>query len=243
MMSINETLVLPAMAERFLTKPRVNVGDGAMQERLRIVVADDEPDMREYFARILPRLGHQVVAAAADGCQLVEQCLEHLPDLVITDICMPGMDGIQAAEQLYLRRPIPVILVSAHHDPELIARAEADHVMAYLVKPIKQSDLAPALAIACRRFQQFEHVRREADDLCQALAEHRLVEQAQAHLMRQAGLDAPAAFARLRELARRSQQKLVETARRILAADHESDAGPSDRMPASLEDRPENPPA
>ena len=133
-----------------------------MTQPLRIAVADDEPDMRDYFARILPLLGHRVVAVARDGEELVTQCRATKPDLVITDIKMPDMDGIDAAVRIYQDRPIPVILVSAHHDPGLVKRAESDHVMGYLVKPIKQADLGPVIALAVHRFEQFEALRREA---------------------------------------------------------------------------------
>jgi response regulator NasT len=133
-----------------------------MSQALRIVVADDELDMREYFQQMLPRLGHTVVAAARNGQELVELCRSAKPDLVITDIKMPELDGIDAAIQLYEDRPVPVILVSAHHDEKLIERAEMDHIMGYLVKPIKQADLAPTIAIAVHRFEQFEAMRREA---------------------------------------------------------------------------------
>ena len=84
----------------------------------------------------------------------MEQCRATQPDLVITDIKMPDMDGIDAAVQIYRERPVPIILVSAYHDPELIERAEADHILGYLVKPIKQADLEPAIALALRRFEQ-----------------------------------------------------------------------------------------
>ena len=97
-----------------------------MNITLRIAVADDEPDMRDYFKKSLSRLGHQVIAVAQNGRELVEQCRALRPDLVITDIKMPDMDGIDAAVQIYRDRPIPVILVSAYHDPGLIARAEAE---------------------------------------------------------------------------------------------------------------------
>jgi response regulator NasT len=96
---------------------------------LRIVIADDEPDMRDYFRKMLPRMGYQVVAVAQNGRELIDQCLQCRPDLVITDIKMPDMDGIEAAVQLYREHPLPVILVSAYHDPGLVARAEADHIM------------------------------------------------------------------------------------------------------------------
>jgi len=124
-----------------------------MKASLRIVVADDEPDMQKYFSKCLPRLGHTVLAVAQNGRELVEQCRALQPDLGITDIKMPDMAGIEAATQIFHERPVPVILVSAYHDAELIARAEGDHVLGYLVKPIKQTDLESAIALAVRRFE------------------------------------------------------------------------------------------
>jgi response regulator NasT len=141
-----------------------------MTNSLRIAVADDEPDMRDYYARILPRLGHRVVAVCATGSDLVEKCRQQMPDLVITDIKMPDMDGIEAAIRLYENQAVPVILVSAYHDPELIQRAEADHVMGYLVKPIKQADLEPTIALAMRRFEQIQLLRQVAAGTTRASA-------------------------------------------------------------------------
>jgi sigma-B regulation protein RsbU (phosphoserine phosphatase) len=131
-----------------------------MTQALRIVVADDEPDMRDYFRKILPRLGHSVVGAAENGLKLVEMCRTLQPDLVITDIKMTEMDGIEASLALYQERPVPVILVSAHHDPAMIKRAEADHIMGYLVKPVRQSDLEPIIALAVWRRRMEEELRQ-----------------------------------------------------------------------------------
>jgi response regulator NasT len=190
-----------------------------MTPNLRIVVADDEPDMRDYFQKILPRLGHQVVAAAANGGELIEQCRALDPDLVITDIKMPDMDGIEAANQIYQKRPVPIILVSAYHTTKLIERAGADHVLGYLVKPIKQADLEPAIALAMRRFEQFQELTREAADLRQALEDRKTIERAKGILMKQAGLDEHEAFRRLQKLASDQNRKLVEIARMILVAE------------------------
>ena len=199
-----------------------------MSEPLRIAVADDEPDMRDYFAKILPRLGHQVVAQARDGRELVEQCRAERPDLVITDIKMPEMDGIDAAIAIYKDTPLPVILVSAFHDAELIERAEADHIMGYLVKPIKQADLGPVIALAMRRFEQFQELRKEAADLRQALEDRKLIERAKGLLMKKAGLDEASAFRRLQKLASDKNLKLVEVARILLTAE-EAYTAPGER--------------
>jgi response regulator NasT len=190
-----------------------------MTPSLRIAVADDEPDMRDYFRKSLSRLGHQVVVVAQNGRELVEQCRALKPDLVITDIKMPDMDGIDAATQLYRERPIPVILVSAFHDPELIARAGADHILGYLVKPIKQADLEPTIALAVRRFEQFEELRKEAADLRQALEDRKVIERAKGILMKRASLDEQEAFRRLQKLASEKSRKLVDIATMVLVAE------------------------
>ena len=113
------------------------------------------------------------------------------PDLVITDIKMPDMDGIEAAIQIYRDRPVPVILVSAFHDPELIQPCGSGPHPGYLVKPIKQADLEPAIALAMRRFEQFRNAAQEAADLRQALEDRKIIERAKGILMKKAGLDEP----------------------------------------------------
>lgn len=189
-----------------------------MSQSLRIAVADDEADMREYFQKILPLLGHEVVSVASTGRELVEQCARLKPDLVLTDIKMPDMDGIDAANQIYRDMPIPVILISGYHDGELIERAEADHILAYLVKPIKQADLEPAIAIVTRRFEQFQALRQEAADAKQALADRKIIERAKGVLMKHGDLDEHAAFRRMQKLASEKNKKLLEIAQIIITA-------------------------
>ncbi len=190
-----------------------------MSRSLKIAVADDELDMRDYFQQILPLLGHQVVGAAQTGRELVELCDKAHPDLVITDIKMPDMDGIDAATRIYHKTLVPVILVSAYHDAEFIRRAEADHIMAYLVKPIKQADLEPAIAIAMRRFEQFQALRKETSDLKQAIEDRKVIEKAKGVLMRKAGLDENDAFRRLQKLASDKNRKMIDIAQTILTAE------------------------
>lgn len=172
--------------------------------------------MREWFERMLPTLGHQVVSVAENGSELVEHCRRLKPDVVITDIKMPDMDGIDAADTICREQPVPIILVSAYHDPELVKRAEADHVLAYLVKPIGKAALGPAIALAVRRFEELQALRKEAADLRQALADRRVIEQAKGVLMKVTGIDERGAFRRLQELASDKNQKLVDAAQAIL---------------------------
>jgi two-component system, response regulator PdtaR len=190
-----------------------------MNRSLKIAVADDEADMREYFQTILPTMGHHVTSVARNGKELVRMCRETSPDLIITDIKMPDMDGIEAAEEICRAKPVPVILVTAYQDPELVERAEADHVLAYLIKPIKQADLGPAITLAMRRFVQFQLLYKEAADLRQALEDRKLIERAKGVVMKRGGVDEQEAFRRLNRLARNKNWRLAEIAHRILAAD------------------------
>jgi response regulator NasT len=190
-----------------------------MSQPLRVAVADDEPDMRDYFVRILPRLGHQVVAVAENGAILVELCRAIPPDLIITDIKMPEKDGIEAAIEICAERPVPVILVSAHQEIGVVDRPEADHVLGYLVKPIKEADLTPVIALTMRRFQQIQQMQKEMSEVRQALEDRKLVERAKGILMKRAGLDEPTAYRRLQKTASDRNLKLAEVARSIITAE------------------------
>ena len=190
-----------------------------MTQSLRILVADDEPEMRAWFQDTLSFLGHEVVAAAENGRQLVEFFEQHRPDLVVTDIKMPDVDGLAAATEIRKIQPAPVILVSAYHDPDLVERALEDHVLAYLIKPIKQPDLETAIALAMRRFREFRALQQQTDDLRQALEDRKIVERAKGILMKRAGLDEPEAFRRLQKLSSEKNQKMVEIARMIVTAE------------------------
>ena len=190
-----------------------------MSRRLRIVVADDEPRMRHYYQDVLPLLGHQVVFAAQTGRELVDYCRNTRPDLIISDIKMPDLDGIEAIAEIGRGEPMPAILVSAYHDPDLIERTKGEQVLAYLVKPIKQADLEVAIGLAMQRFEEFQALRKEAGELRQALTDRKLIERAKGILMRRAGLDEEGAFRRLQKLARDHNQRLIDAAQQILRAD------------------------
>jgi len=194
-----------------------------MTDSLRIAIADDEPRMRDYLWTSLERLGHQIVGGAKTGRELIEQCRSQRPDLVITDIKMPDMDGLEAVGEICREEPIPVILLSAFHDPEYVAKATQDHVLAYLVKPIKHEALEPAIAIAMERFRQIQDLRKEAEDWKQALEDRKVIERAKGIVMKRAALDEPDAFRRLQRLASAKSVKLVEIARMIVTAEEAYD--------------------
>lgn len=190
-----------------------------MSRPLRIIVADDERDTRQFFEELLPHLGHEVVAVAENGEELVEHCRRLRPDLIITDIKMPGKDGIEAAAEVNREGPVPVILVTGHHEGELLARAGSDYIMAYLSKPAKRVDLEAAITLAMLRFEQLRQLSKEAADLRQALEDRKRVERAKGIVMKRLNVDEQEAFRRLKKMASDNNRKMVEAAQTILAAD------------------------
>jgi AmiR/NasT family two-component response regulator len=189
------------------------------ESHLRIAVADDERDTREYLEEVLPRLGHTVVASTATGRQLAEQVRATHPDLVITDIKMPDMDGIDAAQSINRDHAVPVILLSAHHDDDLVNRAAAGNIMSYLVKPISEADLKTAIPMALMRFKHAQSLSEEAAGLRQALEDRKMIEKAKGILMKRLRLDEQDAFRRMRMLASSQNRKLIDVCRQIIAVD------------------------
>jgi len=190
-----------------------------MSAGLQIAIAEDERDVREYLQEMLPRQGHRVVAVAENGRQLVDQCRKLHPDLVITDIKMPALDGIDAALAINQDRQTPIILLSAYHDVNLQSRAAADPIMAYLVKPVREPDLVAAIGLAMTRFNHFQALSREADNLRQALEDRKVIERAKGATMKRLGVDESEAFRRMQRLASEGNRKLRELAAEIIQAE------------------------
>jgi response regulator NasT len=186
---------------------------------LRIAVADDEPDMLLFFRELLPHLGYELVAEAASGRDLVERCRRAHPDLIITDVRMPDLDGLQAAAEVNGFGRVPVILVTAYHDTEVLARAGTGYIMGYLTKPVKPVDLEAAIRMALVRFGHFQTLAKEAADLRQALEDRKVIERAKGAVIRRLRVGEEEAFRRLRKFASDDSRKLVDAAQTILAAE------------------------
>ncbi len=189
-----------------------------MSRSLRIVAADDDAFFHELYRKMLPALGHELVALASSGRELVERCTACRPDLVISDIKMDDMDGIEAAREICKHEPMPIVLVSSYYDSDLLERAQTDHVLGYLIKPVRKADLETALAIAMRRFEEFRIMRMEADHYRQTLSNRKIIERAKGVLMTTTGLSEADAFGRLQSLARDKNRKLIDIAQMILTA-------------------------
>src|SRR5579859_1492441 len=140
----------------------------------RIVIADDEPLIRIDLRENLESLGYEVVGEASDGKHAVELARKLRPDIVIMDIKMPEMTGIEALRLLTEENVAPVLLLTAYNDRELVQQASDAGAVAYLVKPYRQSDLQPAIEVALARFNELRTLRSELQDVREALTVRKL---------------------------------------------------------------------
>jgi response regulator NasT len=188
-------------------------------EVLNIVIAEDDPHVLSYLSEILRNMGHTVVAQARSGREAVDKTLALLPDLVIMDIRMEDMDGLEAAEQILDRRSIPIVILTAFSDPDLIAKAEAIGVSGYLVKPCTEHNLRPAIALARSHFQQMQALKQEITDLKEITEARKLIERAKWLLMENEEVSEDEAFRRIYHMSRSKHVRMTKLAEAIIIND------------------------
>jgi two-component system, response regulator PdtaR len=175
---------------------------------MRILIAEDETIIRLDLRDLLVRSGFEVVAEAKDGEEAVALARSEAPDLAILDVKMPRLDGIEAARRILDERAIPIVMLTAYGQEELVSRAVEAGVFGYLVKPFRESDLLPAIHTARARHEELSALRDEAESLAEALAARKAIERAKGLLMAKERLTEEEAFARLRKASQVSGRPL-----------------------------------
>lgn len=187
-------------------------------ERTRVIIADDESLIRMDLREMLTNLGYLVVGEVADGKSAVNQARELRPDVVIMDIKMPDMDGIEAARVLTEEKIAPVVLLSAYSQRDLVQRAREAGVVAYLVKPYREEELTPAIEVALARFIEFKDLQKQVNDLTEALETRKLVDRAKGILMDKQGLTEAEAFRKIQKMSMDNRKPMKEVAEAIILA-------------------------
>jgi len=184
---------------------------------MRILVAEDETIIRLDLRELLERAGFEVCAEAKDGLEAVELAHSEQPDLAVLDVKMPRLDGIEAARRIMDERPIPIVMLTAYGQDELVARAAEVGVFGYLVKPFREQDLLPAIRTAHARHEELLALREQADSLAEAHASRKAIERAKGLLMEREGLTEQEAFARLRKASQVSGRPMKVVAEAVVA--------------------------
>ena len=187
-------------------------------DRTRVIIADDESLIRMDLREMLLNLDYLVVGEVGDGRSAVNLARELKPDVVIMDIKMPDMDGIDAAKILTEERIAPVILLTAYSQKDLVERAKEAGVVGYMVKPFREDDLVPTIEVALARFKEFEALHKEVDDLQLALETRKLVDRAKGILMDTQGLNEAEAFRKIQKMSMNTRKPMKEVAEAIILA-------------------------
>ena len=187
-------------------------------ESLKAIIAEDEQLTRTIIRARLEKLGHTVVEEVGDGARAVEAARLHKPDFIIMDIKMPEMDGIEAARQILNETPCAILFLSSFNEQELVEQASETGALAYLMKPFRKEDLAPALAIAMQRFKKIQSQAGEIENLKETLETRKIIERAKGILMDRHHMSEEEAFKRIHFQARNQNKKMREIAQSIITA-------------------------
>jgi len=185
-------------------------------KQLRIVLAEDDPITRLDIKEMLEEEGHIIVGECGDGQSAVNFSQALKPDLVIMDVKMPGLDGIEAAKMLNDEKTAPVLLLTAYSSSEVINRAAATGVLAYLVKPVTKNSLIPACHIAVGRYEEFNILREENQNLQDSLQTRKLIERAKGLLQKKYLLNEEKAFKKIRQISMDQNRSMKEVAKAII---------------------------
>lgn len=185
----------------------------------RIIIADDEPQVLSTLAQLLESAGQVVVGKASSGEEAVWLNQTQDADVVIMDLKMPGMDGLEAAERIMATRPVPVVICTAHCDDCAVDAAASLGVYAYVVKPCRLADLLPTISVAISRFHDAKLLKNEVESLGEALESRKLVEQAKGIVMRTRRVTEEEAHRFLQRESQRQSKPLSDLAKAIILAE------------------------
>ena len=189
-----------------------------MSNPLNIVIADNESIIRMDLREMLEEQGHTIVGEAHDGKQALELTRKYRPDLVMMDIKMPNMDGITASKTIADEGISPVILLTAFSDSEIVNRAKDAGVLAYLVKPIREESISPAIEIALSRWQEMKELEQELEETKDSLELRKTLDRAKGILMDAHNISESEAYRRIQRYSMMKRKTIKEVAEAIVRA-------------------------
>ncbi|HMO56393.1 MAG TPA: response regulator [Roseiflexaceae bacterium] len=185
----------------------------------RILIAEDNDLVALTLEEQLKGLGYDVIGIARSGTEAIDLAQRMGPDLIIMDIRMPELEGTEAAARINQQRPTPIVMLTAYTDRDTIRKAEAAGALGYMVKPVNEAELSPAINIALARFRELQALRAQVHELEESLEARKLIERAKGILMQRLGLSERDAYERLRQRARDKRAKMKDIAQAIIEAE------------------------
>ena len=196
-----------------------------MVEFKKVLVVEDEYLVLMGLKSNLEDLGYHNILEAQKGEKAVELALKEMPDLILMDINLPDIDGIEALKRINDRLIVPSIIISGYHESQLVEKAKNVGVFAYLIKPVDKKDLKVNLQICSSRFEEFLELKKDYNDARQALEDRKIIERAKGILMDNNNLKEAEAMATLQKKSQNKNQKLIKVAQDIIKASELLDAG------------------
>jgi two-component system, response regulator PdtaR len=182
----------------------------------RVLVIDDHEPSRHNLVKVLIDSGFQMIGEASSAAVGLELASATAPDLILMAVGLPDLDGIRAARRIMQTKPLPIVLVTSHYDAETIERAKRAGVMGYLIKPLREGELLPAIELAISHFQEFIALQEENENLKKTLEARKVIERAKGILMKRQRLSEAEAFSLIQRKSMDMRKPMAEIARAVI---------------------------
>ena len=189
---------------------------------MRVLIVDDESLIRMDLRDIIESCGHEVVAEGTNGVEALALCKKHKPDIILMDVKMPELDGIEAARQIGFHHEAPVVLLTSYSQQDLIDKARDSGVYGYLIKPVREEQLVPSLEMALGRYKSDAQLREKMAELEQSLEDRKIIQKGTGILMELYSISEAEAYNRIRTLSMNKQISIIETCNLILKQSNKS---------------------
>ena len=189
---------------------------------MRVLIVDDESLIRMDLRDIIESCGHEVVAEGTNGVEALALCKKHKPDIILMDVKMPELDGIEAARQIGFHHEAPVVLLTSYSQQDLIDKARDSGVYGYLIKPVREEQLVPTLEMALGRYKSDAQLREKMAELEQSLEDRKIIQKGTGILMELYSISELEAYNRIRTLSMNKQISIIETCNLIIKQSNKS---------------------
>ncbi len=182
----------------------------------KVLVIDDHLPSRAFLVKALNEKGFSVAGEGASGKTALKLAQATDPDAILMSVGLPDIDGLAAAQNIMEENPLPIVLLTSHHEAETVERAKETGVMAYLLKPLREEELLPTVELAISRFEEFISLRKQNEDLKKTLEARKAIERAKGVLMKQQGISEAEAFSLIQKKSMNLRKPMAEIAQAIV---------------------------